>query len=279
MSLSANPAHAGDGDVITFEPSVAWALDYSKDSCALTRAYTAKGEKLYMHMRQYSPSGSINVLFSAGRRTGGKALKFRFGDEGDYISDPIVPITWAHLPGGMFAVRQSELLGVSPSVVPDRQWSDEERDALFSGIETISMVTARNETWNIHTGNLVEPFRALSKCMTELTSHWDIDHAAHENLSRKADPRDFRNFILNLQTYPRYELVDGQEAIIAFRVDVDAQGNGTACHIQNETDTQRFKPFICKRVLGDGLYLPALDSGGNPVKSYWAAVISYKLGN
>ena len=71
----------------------------------------------------------------------------------------------------------------------------------------------------------------------------------------------------------------GQEAIIAFRVDVDAQGNGTACHIQNETDTQRFKPFICKRVLGDGLYLPALDSGGNPVKSYWAAVISYKLGN
>ncbi len=91
-------------------------------------------------------------------------------------------------------------------------------------------------------------------------------------------PVDAQGFGRRIQdVYPAEALREEKIVWIALRVDVDAQGNGTACHIQNDHDVFLFKDTLCKNVVGEGLYEPALDQSGNPVTSYFATIIKYNL--
>ena len=276
-ALCPAPAIADAPDAIVFEPTEPWALDYADDSCKLTRMFAAGPDKLVLHLRQYAPGEAVEIAVAKTDGLGKSGIDYRFGTAGDFKPVESHGVRWGDLDGWMFGASLTDISGErrDQSLPP---WTSDERKAALSDAAAISFRLSSGEILDIQTGSLVPAFDAMSACLEELTTHWDIDHEAHIALSRKANPRIPTRYAMRVQEhYPLSALRAGQSAWVAARIDVDAQGNGTACHIQNGSAETVFAKSICTAASGDGLFEPALDEAGKPVSSYYTLQVSFMI--
>ncbi len=75
--------------------------------------------------------------------------------------------------------------------------------------------------------------------------------------------------------YPVESVLAGQEARVEFRVDVDRDGNATACEVTGPSEFERLNEETCPHVLRRGAFIAGEDDEGNPVagtlvdRVYW----------
>lgn len=270
-------AIADEAEGLVFEPTEPWALDYADDSCKLTRMFAAGPDKLVLHLRQYAPGEAVEVAVAKTDGLGKSGIDYRFGTAGDFQPVQSHGVRWGDLDGWLFGTSLTDMSGEErdESLPP---WTSDERKAALSDAAAMSFRLSSGEILYVNTGSLVPAFDAMSACLEELTTHWDIDHEAHVALSRKANPRSLMRYATRVQEhYPLSALRTGQSAWVAARIDVDAQGNGTACHIQNGSAETVFAKSLCSAASGDGLFEPALDADGKPVPSYYTLQVSYMI--
>lgn len=72
-------------------------------------------------------------------------------------------------------------------------------------------------------------------------------------------------------------LRQGKRAIVHFRLNVDAAGQPTACHIQQSTRPKAFDDAVCKAIMRNARFDPALDAEGQPVASYWLNSVVFHI--
>lgn len=260
-----------------FEATEPWALDYADDSCKLTRMFAAGPDKLFLHLRQYAPGEAVEIAVAKTDGLGNARIDYRFGATGEFHSVLSHGVRWGDLDGWMFAASLTDISGEERerSMPP---WTRNEREAALSDTAAMSFRLSSGEILEVRTGSLFPAFDAMNTCLEELITHWDIDHEAHAALSRKADPRSPTRYAMRVQEhYPLSALRAGQSAWVVARIDVDAQGNGTACHIQNGSAETVFAKSIYSAASGDGLFEPALDKAGKPVSSYYTLQVSFMI--
>ena len=77
--------------------------------------------------------------------------------------------------------------------------------------------------------------------------------------------------------YPLPMLLSGKRAIVQFRLNVDPAGKPTACHIQQSTRPKAFDDAVCKAIMRNAEFEPALDAGGSPIASYWLNTVVFHM--
>ncbi len=258
-----------------------WALGYSRDSCKLKRVFASGDAQLALQITQYAPGDLMPVTIVTPDGLSGGEIGYRFGDTGDFEEVKPTRLIWKNFRGDLFSAGWSTGLHMDRSAdaaAGQDQWTREKRDAALSDIDLMQLKQGLGDIIELETGELLSPIKSLDACLDELTTHWNIDHEASGKLSRRVKPVDPQGFGRRIQdVYPAEALKQNKLGWIALRVDVDAQGNGTECHIQNDHDVSSFRETLCKNVLGEGLYEPALDQSGNPVASYFATIVKYNL--
>ena len=141
----------------------------------------------------------------------------------------------------------------------------------------IEVTKALRQPFVLETGSLGGPLAAMRKCTDELLGHWGIDVAKHATLSRRATPKTDPRHWVKPSDYPSTMIMDGRRAIVHFRVNIDVGGKPTACHIQQSTRPKAFDDAVCKAIMRNAEFEPALDAEGAPIATYWLNTVTFIL--
>ena len=270
LALWHEGAIAQNPDALTLAPATPWALDYADDSCRLVRTFGTGENQVTVGLTAYAPGGmfflsasgeltrvarrvdTVRVALDTVEAYNLRYLQVDFGDTpGILITNGI---SMGPMPeGGLERLRQGRPVArFSMPEVEDR-------------VRWIGIVDGLEQEFIVQTGSMRAPMQALEDCTLELRSHWDIDHAAHENLAFVA--REVAPFSrwLRLSDFPREMR---QSMAIHYRLIVDEAGEIADCRIIGVQPDSEVHRIACERIRERANLLPAQNAEGTPVRSY-----------
>ncbi|WP_454598002.1 energy transducer TonB [Qipengyuania sp. SM2507] len=145
------------------------------------------------------------------------------------------------------------------------------------GMEYIE-IGQRNRGVRFATGPLDKPFAALNACSQDLLSAWGLDVDQHRSLTRMVDWTNSREITSRItRDYPMKALRRGEQGIVRALLLVNEKGAVEQCTLANATNSEALPAPAC-RALKDAVFEPALDSQGQPMRSFYITRIVYKMG-
>jgi len=273
--------------VVVLEPSSAWHLDYAEQSCRLGRTFGDAENISAAFFTQHGPSGSFEMTLA------GEPLQ-RFSSNRDVVTQ-FGPI------GGEREIRlfKGDVDGVGPALIysgvsleekPDETEDDAEDDTpeVMTSLPAIDIeraqgmdyieVSQRNRRVRFATGPLDKAFAALNACSEDLLAAWGLDVEQHRSLTRMVVLTNGGEIASRIQQdYPVKALRKGEQGIIRTLLLVDEKGEVNECKLASATDSETLSGQAC-RALEDAIFEPALDSRGQPMRSFYVTKIIYVLG-
>jgi hypothetical protein len=274
-------AHAAEPQALTLAPTSEWVVDYAEDNCALQRSFAAGGDTATLTLRAFSPGDSyeatiVSDTFPRTRRA--PRIRYR-SDESWY--EPWAPPNFVKAdarPGVIFSDSlRPAALKPRDSVWPT--WADADRDARERAVTEFAIANDSGRELALQTGAMHRPMEALRACLRELVTHWGLDSAVQETLSRKVTPvrqADWARRVLN--AYPVAMLRAGKSGRVPIRVIVGTDGKTVSCIAYEGFADPAFGQAACSSMMRHSRFEPALDAAGQPVVSYWVTTIVYQVG-
>jgi hypothetical protein len=271
------PAAAKDAPALA--PSAPWNLHYDDDSCALRRTFGEGNNKVYLELRRFEPGLGLQTVVASSRMKphNPATFKYRFEHGNPEWKD----VRWAPtlnmsngFSGVIFLGRSAELPQLEKLKDPQEtnaylqtiDWRSLERQ-FAAQTNRLAIRGAFARPIALDLGPMTEPIAALNKCIDELMTHWNIDVEAHKSLSRQAAPINFREGS-RMVDYPPAMLQRSMPGIVNIRLDIDAQGGISGCHIQMPLSDPAFEKSSCADIEHAFEFAPALDKDGKPIPSY-----------
>ena len=119
---------------------------------------------------------------------------------------------------------------------------------------------------------------ALRKCTEELVKEWGLNPAQQEALPARPMPKSSPGDWLHSSDYPRESLAMGQQAIVRYRLMVDAAGAVTNCAVQSAIAKGNFAELTCELLKRRARFDPARDATGTAVGSYYVGKVRWIMG-
>lgn len=271
-------------------PSSKWNLHYGEDSCSIGRSFGEGDERVVLVMSRYQPGDPLRLNFTGkptytSQNDGTVTLRFGPSDAVQKVgffpansadktpaliirdAVRIVPRTDAEMAAFEAAKKAGQLSFKSSDIAPEQE----------SAVTFIEVSKAVRRPFVLETGSLAGPLAALRKCTDELLDHWGIDVAKHVGLMRPVMPRSDPGRWVKPRDYPPTMIMDGKRAIVHFRLNVGVDGKPTACHIQQSTRPKAFDDAVCRAIMRNAEFDPALDASGAPLASYWLNTVTFIL--
>lgn len=280
LVLAGTPARA---EVIELAPSSPWNVDFGETKCRLARFF-GEGEKRHiLFFEQYWPDKRTGMTVAGPTLSGFRSLQptlLQFNPSQE-------PQKGEPFSGSVDGYGDAV---VYSSIRLDKAERDDNSppEPIAPGIPTLDKTSAkqaqfvsvkqRGDEVRLKTGPLDAAFEVLDNCALDLIGTWGLDVEQHRTATRL--PRwTNRDAVVRriVATYPRDAAMLGEQAIIRMRVTVSAQGAVEDCAIINATQTLRLDSPAC-RSMALARFEPALDAAGNPMRSYYAESIVYRLG-
>ncbi len=289
LAMTYTPLVYAKDEPLRLQPSSAWTVSYQDDSCRMGRKFGTGDDEVFVLFIRNMSVDSFRMIFIGKPveiRNDSRPVKFRFGPNeaeqessfftGDYgKGNPavilrgqprIAPFTETQLK--MLDERKPEDQNIILPIEPERE----------AAVEWIWFDLPFKESIILETGSLGKPFEAMRTCTDELMTHWGIDVEKHKNRTRFVKPLSNPGTWIKSSDYPSKMLNRGAQAIIQFRLSVDASGKATDCHIQEATRDKEFDSAACKALMKRAEFQPALDADGKPMASYYINTVVFSMG-
>ena len=283
--LLGSAANAATSGPVVLAPAGPWAMDYAEDSCRLARKFGSGDSSVFFYMERFAPSSGQFVLV-AGKplsklRTRTVGLRFQPGGP---TADRL--LFW-----GSHGQFEPALLAPSVALVTEPEGKDEDAEVEAPGpfvsrvppereqeIDAFEVVASKKPALRLALGPMGAAFEALRKCTEELVTHWGLDVEAHRHLTRAPTPKGNPGHWVSNDDYPTEAIHKGAQGVIPFRLIVGTDGVPTDCHLQRPTEPAEFNDVVCRILLKRARFEPALDAGGQPIKSYWSSTFNFMIG-
>jgi Gram-negative bacterial TonB protein C-terminal len=272
---------------ITLKATSKWNVNYAEDRCRLARQFGDGDQAVVLFFDRFGPGDSFRLTF------GGKPVKI-FSPQNDVSlkfgpdeQEQTVPFFQGVLKGNMPALfGKSQMKVFAP--IPEDEKLREQADVWLNTVSTpidpvrlsairyLSITKPLRQPLLLSTGSMRAPFAALNECINELITHWGIDIEKHKTLTRFATPLKSPGEWILSSDYPLKMLDEGQPSIVEFRLDVGIDGKPTGCHIQLTTRPKEFDSAVCNALMRRARFLPALDTDGQPLPSYWQSTVRFQ---
>jgi hypothetical protein len=148
-------------------------------------------------------------------------------------------------------------------------WPDSARDERERTITGYSVERTFDRDFVLLTGPLHEPMEVMRTCLDDLVALWGLDPATQRTLSRNVEA-DFDASWARRMIQLQPALIRNRNlGSVRARLVVDESGRVTACRLLNmPADTTDADEF-CGQMEERAQLTPALDSEGQPVKSFY----------
>ncbi len=250
--FSGTPALA-KADPLVLKPSSKWHLDYSPDSCRLARQYGEGDDEVLMVLTRYDPGVEAEMLLS------GKPLRpiqdrseadITFGPQeetlerdfvrGELGDRPMMLVLGTFAPWKLSEEEEKRREAAQDEGIPSVE-DEASNAARFASMQWIEVDASFIKPIRMETGPLDKPFAAFNKCMDELVHHWGVDVDRYKARIRNPKPVNSPGKWVVSKDYPSEALRSGQQAVIHFRLSVDAEGRVSDCHIQGGNRRRRIQ--------------------------------------
>lgn len=284
-------AASAQGDVApVVVPTSDWVLDYGEDRCRIVRSFGEGDTKSIIYFEQAEPSSVLNWVV-AGPLLGPLRAKSKvtvqfgpgnpsfemehqgatLGQFGDALSSTgfrgmISETTSSGDPEN--AQRFDEMAKSSRTLVPSEG----------AKVEWLEIRPDRSGPVRFALGNMQPAYEAMNACMANLVTHWGLD--PQRELQRVSGPVPTNPEVVATRIqrkYPHSALEKGQQALIAARVMVDAEGKITDCAIVELTEAEKFGAGVCRQITSTARFDPAVDASGAAMPSYYVFRIRYVI--
>ncbi|MBN9788406.1 hypothetical protein DMP17_07350 [Pseudonocardia sp. TMWB2A] len=280
--LPATQAVAGEEQPVRLQSSSKWVVNYADNGCRLLRQFGAGDEMVTLIMNRYGPEddfqmtlagkplrkffGAREVLVQFGPKEQAQEKEFEEGSLGD-VPALIFSYMGVEKIEGYTVADAIARLSAPKEIAPER----------FAAISYLSVGKKQQAPLILETGALQKPFAALSACTDNLVESWGFDIQKEKTLQRRATPKDNYTSWIRTIDYPTDMLRAGQPAMVQFRLDVDATGAVTACHILETTRPKAFDDAVCHSMVKRANFEPAIDREGKPVASYFRRTVRFRI--
>lgn len=244
-----------------------WGVNEKSDSCELFAQFGEKGDAVIARFTRFEPGEQFSFtllgrrMWSSNVYTEGK-IDFGLKDK---------PIEFRAM-NGKLGDWNAGFLG---NLRLDGWWGkkpDEEgptitaqQEAAVSGV-TVALPGRR--PFRLAFGSLAKPFAQLRACTSSMVSYWGYDSEVQARLRRRVTPVISPVNWVTPEEYPDIAIRRGEGGFVTARLDVDATGAITACHVVERTDEDEFAKTVCRAILKRARVQPALDAQGQAVRSY-----------
>ncbi len=281
LVLATQPAAAAP---LQLDPTSKWVVDYREDSCRLSRQFGAGDQQVLLLLSRYGPGDTFRMTI-AGKPTRAlirPKIRLRFEPNEEEQQLEAVESTLGKLPAILFSpafsIDKYEGLGEyrfdDPSTWPDRRELAPQR---FAAVRNLTVGVDRSKPLVLRTGPLDKAFGVMTSCIDNLLTSWGVDPAREKSLQRRPTPKANPADWITTSDYPADMVAAGQPAIVEFRLNIDATGAVTACHIQETTRAKAFDDAVCKSMIRRAKFNPAIDANGVPVASYWRQTVRFLM--
>ncbi|TIX49206.1 hypothetical protein [Alteraurantiacibacter aquimixticola] len=292
LTMTAAPVQAQDGPRV-FERDGSWTLDAGEDSCRLARSFSDGESSVALALeRNRLGNGARLILVGEALRTFRTAeqIGYRYLPASEAHDQRTAMFIRSETPDGQTYLNLGTiLLGPNPFTAPPAMVPGREEGAMVlapydrtaegefaAGVTGIALNEGMLQPLRIETGSLGGAVEALQACTDDLLLSWGLDWEAHRGMSAPVEPIG-----------PAYEWIPGNAVGFGdfaafggsrnpFRVMVDAEGKPTSCHVHWPSLSDSKNEAICKGIMENGRFHPALDANGQPMASYW--MVDYFLG-
>lgn len=285
----AGPAWGKDETTI-LQPSSKWIVNYGDSSCRMVRQFGEGDNQVYALFNRYGPGDAFQFTVA------GKPIKknlfavqpvkvetqIQFGpDEG--VKDVLGY-------EGTFADKPALVFGRHMSVEkrpdePDYKFGETDEKPpeppipteRLAAVKWVMIGKTNGKKVRLETGAMDKPFAVLSACVDNLIASWGIDPVKDKNLLKRAKPLVSPAKWISPDDYPPNMLRSAQAAIVQVRLNVDAEGKTTACHIQETTKPKEFDDAVCRGLMKHARFSPAIDADGKPTATYWRNSVQFMI--
>ncbi|OYW47203.1 MAG: hypothetical protein B7Z08_03875 [Sphingomonadales bacterium 32-68-7] len=269
--LVSTAAQAQDANV--FRPSGPWALDYGDDYCRLGRVFTDGSNEVEVGIERIRPGEQVRIWL-----VGDAVRTFRGATETGYTFLPsqsertVQPIRSSRAGLQVMSLPEVTLKPFAPPApgarfTPPPPYDPAAEQAFAKGITAIGLGKGLTRPLRFETGALDAPIAALQACTDDLVKSWGVDPDKNKSLSVPAIPQGQPWLAANTIGFADFAKMAGNANQV--RVMINAEGKPTSCHIAWATLGDEVNGGICKSVMEKASFIPAKDSGGQAVASYW----------
>lgn len=279
------PAAQAEGPAaMQLEPSSAWNASFDEGRCRLSRMFGSAGEQHALVFEQSAPGAKFHMAV-AGPATAsinsGLPLRLGFGPTGPETEQVIVRERNPDFASILFLKD----IDLKPGAAPDAaKGTDVSLSAWSNAIDTAAAAPFRSISFTqgdkklvFATGPLAAPLGVLNECTSHILSTWGLDPEAHRTAQRAAELRDQMKLARSVQErYPLRSLREGRGGVVGATVLLDQSGAPTECKITDDSGDPSLNELVCEQLM-KAQFDPALDAGGQPMKSYWTTRVTYRI--
>lgn len=275
------------------QPSTGWLMDYAPDSCRLMRSFGSGNDKIIAQMIGYQPGEQFEFNLIGQPMSyvpSSDYVKVRFGSDGQFARRRAFP-GWANdAPAFYLAARLdnggsdrwvSEMGDDNKLLNNPKRWliiDNDDGPPLASGtVSSVSSVTVLigQRTVDLKLGSMSKPMAALRECTDDLVKGWGLDPAKQAALASRPQPLGDPFAWLRV-TYPTDLAVNGERALVHFRLMIDAQGRPTSCTVQSKIEiADHFSTPGCAALMRNARFTPARTSTGEAEASYYTLRVAW----
>ena len=253
-----------------------WVLDYDRDACHLLATFGTGDDGMTMRLTRYEPGEAFDFTL-LGRRLATtnprSEVKFDFGIGSSPIEAQTMNGKAGAVPLMLFGStrfdgwRRTGPEEVGPKLSPQQE----------AAVTGVTVRIARKKPFRLEFGSLAKPMAQLRACETDLLKSWGYDPAVQMSLSRPVQAVTTAGSWLRAEDYPAGAVANGQNGIVQFRLDVDAEGRISGCHVLARTRPDVFADTTCSAVTRRAKLMPALDAAGKPVRSFYVGKVRWVM--
>ncbi len=277
-------------NAVRLEPISPWSLDYGVDRCRLVRQFGSEDDQYLVAIEQSAPQASFGLTLA-----GSLVRQFQFGDrsflglqDDAYVARLNRIMRGNATKAGPAIILASVVLmgeGSRRIIANSDEPVEIEASDLINGainlIEAakINRIVLRKdrEALVLETGNLFAPFEKLNECTRSLLTDWGLKPSEHDAYypplwtNRKAITKRI------MSSYPRDALIRGEQGVFQMRAIIEEDGSVSSCHLGQSTKTETLESPACREMMR-AEFEPARTNKGDPMRSFFATSISYRIG-
>lgn len=263
-----------------------WQMDYATDSCQLARQFGEGENQTIVLFTRYEPSPHFDLSVigkPVGSPEGRIPVRLRFGTSGDFVQSEAM-VGQGDKKSALFLTGRLDNIDIREFDSDDVQNMS---TAQLTRLQTIAPETeravssmtlvAKSRTLVLELGSMGAPMAEMRKCVSDLIKSWGLDPDEQAALVSRPQPKNYLGGWITSSDYPTVSSVRGEQAIIRFRLMVNAMGETTACVVQSAIAKGDFAATTCDLLKRRARFEPARNTSNQSVASYFVGKVQWVI--
>jgi len=150
-------------------------------------------------------------------------------------------------------------------------------EELEKSVTWLAVKLPNRKVYRLQLGSMGTPMKAMRACTSDLVKSWGYDPETVRSLRQGPTPTGKPGNWVMSYDYPTQMLRERQNALIRFRMDVQADGSIEGCHVLESTGDAAFAKLTCALLTKRGSFKPAIDAAGKPVRGYFVSSVRWAV--